>query len=389
MSNVGLSMQQSPSGGGSPSKRRRKKGRKRSGLAVFFAVVIVVGLVGAVAVGGYWAYQKIQAAQPAPDYPGPGSGEVVIEIAEGQTLTDIGATLQRADVVESTQAFAEAAADNKNATSITPGTYLMLKQMAAADAVQRLLNPTSRNTDTVTISEGLRVGQVVDALSESTGIPVKDFESVLASPARLPLPVWAKGTGEARAEGFLFPATYEFQKDATAEEILNTMVDKFVEVTDAMDFEKRAVKTGYSPYEVLNVASLIQAEAHSGDYGKVSRVIYNRLDPDTWGETYGYLGLDATLNYALDQFETNINKSDLDLDSPYNTRTEQHQGLPPTPINSPGEKALEAALEPDKGDWLYYATVNLDTGETKFTDNYDEFLRFQEELREWEAANPQ
>ena len=71
------------------------------------------------------------------------------------------------------------------------------------------------------------------------------------------------------------------------------------------------------------------------------------------------------------------------------TRAPSSTRVCPHPINSPGEKALEAALEPDKGDWLYYATVNLDTGETKFTDNYDEFLRFQEELREWEAANPQ
>ena len=117
---------------------------------------------------------------------------------------------------------------------------------------------------------------------------------------------------------------------------------------------------------MLNVASLIQAEAHPDDFEKVSRVIYNRLDPDTWGETYGYLGLDATLNYALEQFESNLSQSDLEIKSPYNTRTEQHQGLPPTPSTTPAE-AMEAALEPAKGDWLYYVTVNLDTGETKFT----------------------
>ncbi len=389
MSNVGLSMQQSPSGGPKQPGRGGKKRKKRSGLAVLFAILIVGALVAGIAVGGYWAYNKFQASQPAADYPGPGSGEVVIEVQEGQTLTDIGVTLQKAGVVASTQAFAAAAAKNKDATSITPGAYLMLKQMSSADAVERLLDPASRNENTVTISEGLRTAQIIETLSASTGIKVKEFQDVLDSPSRLPLPEWAKGSGPARTEGFLFPATYEFQKDATADEILNAMVAKFTEVTDGMSFESRAKKTGYTPYEVLTVASLIQAEAHENDFNKVSRVIYNRLDPDTWGETYGYLGLDATLNYALEQFESNINQSDLDFNSPYNTRTEHHQGLPPTPIDNPGQKALEAALEPDKGDWLYYVTVNLDSGETKFTSNYDEFLRYQQELRDWEAAHPQ
>lgn len=389
MSNVGLSMQQSPSGGAPNKGRKGRSRKKRSGLAVFLSILLVGALVAVVAVGGFWAFNKFKASQPAADYPGPGAGEVVIEVQEGQTLTDIGVTLQKADVVASTQAFADAAALNNDAISITPGAYVMLKQMAAADAVERLLNPSSRNDNSVTISEGLRTNQVVEALSAATGIKVKDFEEVLASPTRLPLPSWAKGTGEARAEGFLFPATYQFAKDATADDILKQMVAKFNEMTAQMKFVERSRKTGYSPYEVLNIASLIQAEAHEDDFNKVSRVIYNRLDPDTWGETYGYLGLDATLNYALEQFETNLSQSDLELNSPYNTRTEKHQGLPPTPINNPGEKAMEAALEPDKGDWLYYVTVNLDTGETKFTDNYNEFLNYQQELRDWEAANPQ
>ncbi len=389
MSNVGLSMQQSPSGGQPPRGGKRKTGKKRSGFAVFLAVLLVGGLIAVVAIGGFWAFTKFKAAQPAADYPGPGSGEVVVEVREGQTLTDIGMTLQSADVVASTEAFAEAAALNNDATSITPGVYLMLEQMSATGAVERLLDPASRNENTVTIVEGLRTNQVVAALSDATGIKVKEFEDVLGSPSRLPLPTWAEGTGEARAEGFLFPSTYQFEKDASAEDMLNAMVAKFTEVTDEMDFVDRSKKTGYSPYEVLNVASLIQAEAHEDDFNKVSRVIYNRLDPDTWGETYGYLGLDATLNYALNQFETNISESDLNLDSPYNTRTEQHQGLPPTPINNPGEQALEAALKPATGDWLYYVTVNLDSGETKFTSNYNEFLGFQQELRDWEAANPQ
>jgi UPF0755 protein len=385
MSNLGLSMQDSPSGGKTP-KPKRTKGR-RSGVAVFIAVLLVLVAVAAVVFAGFFVYKKVQAAAPPPDYEGPGITEVVITVAPGQTLTDIGATLQKADVVASTEAFAEAAAVNDQATTVTPGAYLMFKQMSAQGAVERLLDPSSRNENVVTIAEGLRVGQTVAQLSEATGIKVKDFEAALASP-QLPLPTWAKGTGAARAEGFLYPATYQFEKDDSAQDIVNIMVDKFNTVADSINFESRAQALGYTPYEVLNVASLIQAEAHSSDFGKVSRVIYNRLNPKTWGDTFGYLGLDATLNYALNQFATNIKQSDLNKNSPYNTRTEHHQGLPPTPINSPGQKAMEAALEPEKGDWLYYATVNLNTGETKFTNSYDEFLKYQQELRDWEAAHP-
>lgn len=385
MSNVGLSMQSSPSGDQRP--RRPKKAKKRSGAAVALAALVVAAVVGAVGYGAYFVYQKVQAAGPAEDYPGPGSGEVVVEVLEGQTLTDIGGTLKNADVVKTAEAFAEAAEANPEATSITPGSYLMLKQMAASDALDRLLDPAARNENVVTVVEGMRAKQVVAELADATGLPAADFEAVLRSPTKLPLPAWARGTGEARAEGFLFPATYQFRKDDTPQDMLRAMVAKFTEVTDEVNFESRARDLGYSPYEVLTVASLIQAEAHEDDFGKVSRVIYNRLSPKTWGGTFGKLELDATINYALDQFETNINKSDLDSNSPYNTR--KRMGLPPTPINSPGEDALSAALDPPKGDWLWYATVNLDTGETKFTDNYDEFLRFQEELRQWEADNPQ
>ena len=143
-----------------------------------------------------------------------------------------------------------------------------------------------------------------------------------------------------------------------------------------------------TPYEAMIIASLVQAEGHPDDFDKVARVIYNRLDPETWGGTYGLLQMDATVNYALDKSEINLTTEELqNTDSPYNTY--KNPGLPPTPINSPGEAAIEAALNPADGDWLYYVTVNPDSGETKFTADYNEFLGFKSELTDWLAANPQ
>jgi UPF0755 protein len=386
MSNLGLSMQENSSGGPRPPQKPKKQGKRSKAALIIAAVVILVGFV-VVGYGAYRVVNMIQASAPADDYPGPGSGEVVIEVTAGETLADIGKTLKEDDVVASVQAFTEAAMLEEDATNITPGRYLMLEQMSGADAVQRLLNPESRNENTIVLPEGLRTDQVVEILSDVTGIKESQFDAVIATPGRLPLPDWAEGTGEARVEGFLFPATYAFDKRATATEILTGLVDKFNEVTAEMDFENRAEATGYSPYEVLITASLVQAEAPPEDFDKVSRVVYNRLDPDTWGGTYGYLGFDSTINYVLKQSEINLTESDRATNSPYNTFTEQHQGLPPTPIENPGQAALEAALEPAEGDWLYFVTTNPNTGKTKFTDNYNEFLGFQNEFEAWLRNN--
>jgi UPF0755 protein len=385
MSNVGLSMQENSSGE-SKTPRPPKK-RTHSRIAILLALVVVVGLVGAGAYAAVWGWKRIQASQAAEDYPGPGSGEVVIEVTKGQTLADIGQTLKANDVVMTVQAFTDAAMLEEDATTISPGRYLMLQQMTGADAVQRLLNPKSRNEMTVVLPEGLRTDQVVEILSDVSGKKEAQFNAIITTPGRLPLPDWAEGTGEARAEGFLFPATYQFDKDATPSQMLTAIVTKFNEVAEAMDFEARSKDTGLSPYEVLTVASLVEAEAPSGAFGKVSRVVYNRLDPKTWGGTYGYLGFDSTINYVLKQSEINLSESDRQINSPYNTFTEKHQGLPPTPIENPGQDAMEAALDPADGDWLYFVTTDPDTGETKFTADYNEFLGFQNEFEAWLREN--
>jgi UPF0755 protein len=124
------------------------------------------------------------------------------------------------------------------------------------------------------------------------------------------------------------------------------------------------------------VASLVEAESNrDDDRGKVARVIYNRLETDA---TNGLLQIDAAVNYAHDRdLGVALTTEDLEIDSPYNTY--KNPGLPPTPIEAPGDAAIEAAANPTEGPWVFYVTVNLRTGETKFTDSYDEFLRFKEE----------
>ncbi|HZJ03096.1 MAG TPA: endolytic transglycosylase MltG, partial [Thermoleophilia bacterium] len=133
---------------------------------------------------------------------------------------------------------------------------------------------------------------------------------------------------------------------------------------------ENASELGVSPYQVVIIASLIEKEARiPEERAKVSAVIYNRLEE---GMT---LGIDATVRYAVKKWTGPLTRSDLAVDSPYNTRVET--GLPPGPIASPGLAALEAALQPEEVDYLYYVLQD-EAGHHFFTASYDEFLQAKE-----------
>jgi UPF0755 protein len=366
MSELGLNMQAEPDG---PAKDPQQRGRG----AVILAV-IVFGAVLAVVLGVL--LKNIVFAGAGEDYQGAGTGEVVVEVKEGQTLSDIGVTLKENGVVASAQSFIDAASANPQSQSIGPGFYRLSERMSAAAALARMLDPASRVVTRVVIPEGLREDQVVKRLSQASGIPRARFTQAIKDAGELGLPKWAKGN----AEGFLFPATYEFRPDTPARDMISAMIARWQESADKLQFTARAKQTGYSPYEVMVIASLVQAEGHPNDYGKVSRVIYNRLAAGM------PLQLDATVNYVLKKSDINLSPGEIATDSPYNTY--QNTGLPPTPINQPGEAAMAAALRPDEGDWLYFVAVNPDTGETKFTSDYNEFLTFKQEFEEYVAENP-
>lgn len=345
--------------------RPPRSSRGRGTIAVVVAVVVVVALL----VGVVYLAGGLLGSNGAEDYPGPGSGEVTVEIAKGASLTQIGETLAASDVVKSADAFVAAAEANDNAVQIQPGTYVLRTQLSGAQAVVALLDPANRVTEKVTIPEGTRVSGTVTLLTRKSHLTRADLEAVLAHPESLGLPAYAKSN----PEGFLFPATYTVEPATSAEEQLQAMVARFKESSDTVGLDERAADVGLTPYEVVIVASLIQAEARPDDFAKVSRVIYNRLEAGM------RLQLDATVNYALGQSNLKLTPDDLAVESPYNTY--RHEGLPPGPINSPGEAALEAALAPAEGPWLYYVTVDPATGETKFTDSYEEFLRFKAEFK--------
>lgn len=360
--------------GDRPSRTRRRERRQRPsgrrGASVIPVVLAVALVLGAVV----FAFGSLRSLIPGggeeKDFAGPGHGEVEVEISSGSSGSEIGETLVEAGVVKSTSRFTEvAAAQPDKASSIQPGTYAMLEEMPAADAFDRLLDPENRVAKGITIAEGLWRSEIYERLSEGTGVSVEEYEQAEKSDD-LALPAEAEG----KVEGWLFPSTYEFEDGTSAVEQLNEMIGM---TTD----ELKAAKVAKQDWErTLTVASIVEGEAGEADRGKVARVVENRLE-DTSGPTVGMLQMDSTIHYMLQKRGT-ITTSDKErnTDSPYNTY--KNQGLPPGPINNPGAEAIEAAGNPDRGDWLFFVTVDPDSGETKFAETQREHDRNVQEFCE-------
>jgi UPF0755 protein len=326
-------------------------------MQVPFAVATSLLVVLAIVVGGVNVTGKIFHPSPSNDYVGAGTGSVQVDVHPGQSLSAIGQTLVTAGVVKSVTAFSDAANDNEAAKSIQPGTYQLRLGMSAASAVALMVLPTSLIGGRVTIPEGLRISRMeqIVATGDST-IKVADIEAALGRPGDLGLPEYAAG----KPEGFLFPATYNVDSTTTATELLTQMVARFQQTATAINLDSGAAALKLTPYQVVTIASLIEAEVkRPQDYPQVAEVIINRLHKGV------ALELDSTVNYALGTTKPFLSAADLKTASPYNTYA--HAGLPPTPIDSPGQAALLAALNPAQGNFIYFVTTDPTTGDTTFT----------------------
>jgi UPF0755 protein len=349
-------------------RRRKKKRDRKGGLAVVISLLVILAVVA----GGYALVKGVGSkltdalSSTAEDYPGPGEGKVVIEVTPGQTVADVGRALKKEDVVASVDAFLAAANAEPRSSSLQPGFYQLKRKMQAGEALALLLDPKSRVQAKVVLPEGFRLDETLKRLADSTKLPLADYQAALKDAQSLGLPAYAKKN----AEGFLFPATYDVPPDAKAPDVLKQLFASYARAAEKAGVER----TQLEPYEIVIIASLVEAEArHAEDFGKVARVVYNRLDKGM------PLQFDSTVNYALKADKKLVTLEDLGTDSPYNTY--KNAGLPPGPINSPGERALEAAVNPPDGNWLYFVTVDPESGETKFTGSYQEFLRFKQELK--------
>ncbi len=224
---------------------------------------------------------------------------------------------------------------------------------------------------TLKIPEGRRASQVYTAVDKALELPAGTTEKSVVK-ARLKLPIEAEGN----PEGYLFPATYPLEEKTTPEKLLSQMVDTANRKFNGAPVAAGAQRNAMNVYQAVTVASIVQAEAPTkADMGKVARVIFNRLERGM------PLQMDSTVNYALGRSTLRAKVTDTGLDSPYNSY--ERMGLPPTPIDNPGEAAMQAAINPTPGDWLYFVTVK--PGDTRFTADQEEHRR---NVAESEARQP-
>ncbi|MEE2050547.1 endolytic transglycosylase MltG [Nocardiopsis tropica] len=373
-------------GGGRSSRKKAKelkrarananrRGKGRRGMSKGLMVVLVLVLILVVGGGGYVVMRTYVFPE---DFSGEGSGEVVFVIENGESGSAIAGNLADQGVVASSRAFVnalDAVPADEIGDGLVPGTYSLAEGMSGEAAVAALLDPASRLGGQVTIREGLRNEQVLQELSDRTGVPLEELQAAHEQTDELGLPDYA-AEGSA---GYLFPATYRFDPGTEAMSMLKTMVTHHRNVTEEMGLEERAEDAGYDPNEIMAMASIIQAESGKAeDMPMISRVIYNRLDIGM------NLGMDSTCFYAIGEYGIALNNDQLaqcEADTS-GFDTYHKSGLPPGPFVAPGEDAIEAALEPAEGDWLYFVATDPENGVTEFASTEAEFnelkARFEE-----------
>ncbi|GAB2747914.1 endolytic transglycosylase MltG [Streptomyces bullii] len=363
-------------GGKGNGNSKGKKGR--NGVACLVVVLVLGGGLAGVSYFGYQFYQDRFAA--APDFTGDGNGqEVTVEIPGGADGYAIGRALKAAGVVKSVDAFVAAQGSNPQGKNIQDGVYTLQKEMSAASAVELMLSPESR--DNLIIAEGRRnadIYRLIDKrleLKDGTTAEVakKDWKN-------LGLPDWAMNHKNVKdpLEGFLYPSSYGVAKGQKPADVLKKMVARATETYTKLGVEKKAESLGLdNPWQLVTIASLVQAEGTShSDFRKMAEVIYNRMKPDN-PQTYGKLEFDSTYNYIKNQSKIDLTLQELrTYDNPYNTYF--YKGLPPGPIDNPGEDAIKGALNPTDDGWYYF--ISLDGKTSEFTKTNAEHQKLVEEF---------
>lgn len=325
---------------------------RRFRLRVSSAVVALVVIAG----GVYVARTYFTQSSDFPSgHPGP---EVVVDVPEGAAGSEIATRLAAQGVVKSYAAFFALAVADVRSGQIAPGAHRLNSHLSAKEALVQLLD-TKRIANLIRVNEGAWTDEIF-AQMEKVGFRKADLKSALNQIKR---PLGFDGN-----EGIFFPAQYSFGAKSTALQALQVMVDRFA--VEAKGSGLTAGSDTFDPMQLLTIASIIQAEGDNADFSKISRVIRNRLKAGM------PLQLDTTVHYVTrTRGQVFLSTQSTHVSSPYNTYL--HYGLPPGPIGNPGRTAMDAAVQPASGDWIYFITVK--PGDTRFTKSNSEFLVWKSE----------
>lgn len=335
------------SSSGSRTPRRSKK--RRSSFGPLLYVIFVIGISALLAAVG-WITANDLLALNKPEH------SAVITLEEGDTVGEVADLLEENGLIEYKWLFTLFASfthvdDVSPNSKLTPGTYELNTSMDYNALINSMGRGSSNRKQTeVTITEGMTLDQIFQALEDAGVAKVEDLQDVAANHAFNYSFLKDLPTGDYhRLEGYLFPDTYQFYMGGDVLQILNRMILRFDELfTDEM--RQDAEKSGYTVGEIVIIASLIEKETDGTDQALISSVIHNRLE-NPGASTAGYLNIDAALAYI--NGGTAPTAADKEIDSPYNTY--KYKGLPPTAIANPGIDAIKAAIYPDSTNYYYYA----------------------------------
>lgn len=350
--------------------------RKRRGLRWGIVLVLVVLIAG----GAYLGYKQLTGIGAAPDYAGSGDGDVVFQVNPGDTVRAIGDDMVQAGIVKSASAFVRAGADNSRITSVQPGFYVLKEHMSGAAAVNRIVAPASRvglleiksgwqldDTTSVThkitpgILEHIAKSTCATLNGRSTCVSVTALRQAISStaPATLGVPDWAvpgvtNADAKHKLEGLIMPGVYNLKPGENAVQTLKRILDQSSAQLQAAGLPSASQQaSGFTPYQVLTLASIVERESGtSADMPKISRVFYNRLKQGM------DLQSDATVDYGLDRPMVATSPTERPKAGAYNSYG--FSGLPPTPVSSPSEAAIQAASQPASGPWIYFVVCRQD-----------------------------
>lgn len=358
-------------------ERRRKRSKRRNLRVIFIVVFVVMALVVVFTVRSVVSRRGAspdsqQSTAEALDYYDSQEGEEVqFTVNSGEDASTIAQHLVQQDIVKTTEGFLHAVNAQNAGSKLQPGVFTLRKHMSSTSVVGVLID-TSAAQGILQVKSGETVSDVINAAAAASGIDVSQFQSIISAGGNSILPAEAGGN----YEGWFEPGSYNVSDSSTtAQSVITQLVQARIAKLDELGIPEGQRE------EKINVASIIENEVNKDEYrGKVARVIYNRLEQDM------PLGMDSVVAYGNGVESSQLTDAMLnDPSNPYNDRV--NKGLPPTPISNPGDASLSAAMSPEEGDWLYFCTVNLQTGETKFTASEDEFYQFRDEYKQWLAAN--
>lgn len=334
--------------------------KKKSGmiLHVLSKTVIVCAAIFIIYFVGTKVYDysyKFMAKTPAEDVV---VKTVDIQISKGTSSKEIAKILHENGLINNTYYFLIysklSGKDNFKYGDYTLNTGMTDEEIARILTTQG----AKKETNKFTIPEGYTVAQIAKKLAKENICSESDFMDAVNNVAYDYRFIDNIPDRKIKLQGYLFPSTYEIYTDATAKDIVSIMLKQFDKVFKDEYYDK-AEELGYSIDEIITIASIIEREVRvDTERELVSSVIYNRLDEPM------KLQMCSTVMYALDKPRDRLLLADLEIESPYNTYL--NSGLPVGPIANPGERSIEAALNPAETDYLYFSLMNAETGEHEF-----------------------